>query len=105
MHSPPPKHELKPAAELSIAVLAGIPLVKEGDDIAGLILNGLAASGLSLQRGDVLVIAQKIVSKSEGRVVDLRGVTPPPRAKQLAAEVEKDARLVELIRQERIEFQ
>jgi coenzyme F420-0:L-glutamate ligase/coenzyme F420-1:gamma-L-glutamate ligase len=103
MPSPAPKPQLKPAAELSIAALAGVPLVKEGDDIAGLILNGLAASGLSLQRGDVLVIAQKIVSKAEGRVVDLRQVTPSPRAKQLAAEVDKDARLVELILRESTE--
>jgi len=103
MPSPAQNPQLKPAAELSIAALAGIPLVKEGDDIAGLILNGLAASGLLLRRGDVLVIAQKIVSKAEGRVVDLRGVTPSPRAKQLAAEVDKDPRLVELILRESTE--
>ncbi len=103
MPSPAQNPQLKPAAELSIAALAGIPLVKEGDDIAGLILNGLAASGLLLRRGDVLVIAQKIVSKAEGRVDDLRGVTPSPRAKQLAAEVDKDPRLVELILRESTE--
>jgi coenzyme F420-0:L-glutamate ligase/coenzyme F420-1:gamma-L-glutamate ligase len=103
MPSPAQKPQLKPAAELSIAALAGIPLVKQGDDIAGLILNGLAASGLVLRRGDVLVIAQKIVSKAEGRVIDLRTVTPSPRAKQLAAEVDKDARLVELILRESTE--
>jgi coenzyme F420-0:L-glutamate ligase/coenzyme F420-1:gamma-L-glutamate ligase len=103
MPSPAQKPQLKPAAELSIAALAGIPLVKEGDDIAGLILNGLAASGLLLRRGDVLVIAQKIVSKAEGRVVDLRAVTPSLRAKQLAAEVDKDARLVELVLRESTE--
>lgn len=103
MPSPAQKPQLKPAAELSIAALAGIPLVKEGDDIAGLILNGLAASGLLLRRADVLVIAQKIVSKAEGRVVDLRAVTPSLRAKQLAVEVDKDARLVELILRESTE--
>src|SRR4249920_2160002 len=103
MPSPAQKRELKPAAELSIAALAGIPLVKQGDDIADLILNGLAASGLSLQRCDTLVIAQKIVSKAEGRVIDLRTVTPSPRATQLAAEVDKDARLVELILRESTE--
>ena len=103
MPSPAQKPQLKPAAELSIAALAGIPLVKEGDDIAGLILSGLAASGLSLLRGDVLVIAQKVVSKAEGRIVDLREVTPSVRAVQLAAEVDKDARLVELILRESTE--
>src|SRR5258705_12640702 len=103
MPSPAPKQQIKPAAELSIAALTGIPLVKEGDDIAGLILNGLAESGLLLRRGDVVVIAQKIVSKAEGRVADLRAVTPSPRAKNLAAEVDNDARLVELILRESTE--
>ena len=103
MPSPAQNPQLKPAAELSIAALAGIPLVKEGDDIAGLILNGLAASGLLLRRGDVVVIAQKIVSKAEGRVVDLRAVTPSPSAKKLAAAVDKDSRLVELILRESTE--
>src|SRR5437763_2962655 len=103
MPSPLPKPQLTPAAEISVVALAGIPLVKQGDDIAGLILDGLAASGLSLRRGDILVIAQKIVSKAEGRVVDLREVLPSPRAEQLAAEVDKDARLVELILRESTE--
>jgi len=102
MPSPAPKPQLAPAAEVSIAALTGIPLVKQGDDIAGLILDGLAASGLSLRRGDILAIAQKIVSKAEGRVVDLREA-PSPRATQLAAEVDKDARLVELILRESTE--
>jgi coenzyme F420-0:L-glutamate ligase/coenzyme F420-1:gamma-L-glutamate ligase len=83
--------------------LAGIPLVQPGDDIAGLILHGLKASGLALQSGDIVVIAQKIVSKAEGRLVDLREVTPSKRAVQLAAEVNKDARLVELILSESTE--
>jgi coenzyme F420-0:L-glutamate ligase/coenzyme F420-1:gamma-L-glutamate ligase len=103
MPNPAPKPELAPAAEVSIAALAGIPLVNKGDDVAGLILDGLAASGLSLRRGDVLVIAQKVVSKAEGRTVDLREVTPSPRAEQLAAEVDKDARLVELVLRESTE--
>jgi coenzyme F420-0:L-glutamate ligase/coenzyme F420-1:gamma-L-glutamate ligase len=78
-------------------------LVRSGDDIAELIVNGLASSGLSLQRGDVLVLAQKIVSKAEGRVIDLRGVTPSARAEQLAREVDKAPRLVELILRESTE--
>ncbi len=97
MASPAEKPDAKPAAELSISALAGIPLVQPGDNIADLILQGLNASGLALRRGDIVVIAQKIVSKAEGRAVDLREVTPSARAKQLAAEVTKDARLVELI--------
>ena len=94
------KLDPRPAAELSIAALAGIPLVRVGDNVADLIVQGLAASGLTLARGDVIVIAQKIVSKAEGRQVDLRSVAPSARAGQLAAEVDKDPRLVELILRE-----
>jgi coenzyme F420-0:L-glutamate ligase/coenzyme F420-1:gamma-L-glutamate ligase len=97
MPSPAGKLDARPAAELSIAALAGIPLVKPGDDISDLILNGLAASGLALRQGDIVVIAQKIVSKAERRLFDLREVTPSARALQLAAVVDKDPRLVELI--------
>jgi coenzyme F420-0:L-glutamate ligase / coenzyme F420-1:gamma-L-glutamate ligase len=97
------KLDARPAAKLSVAALAGIPLVRPGDNVADLIVGGLAASGLSLQRGDVVVIAQKIVSKAEGRIVDLRTVMPSQRAETLAADVGKDARLVELILRESTE--
>src|SRR5262245_42435158 len=93
----------RPAAGLSVAALSGIPLVRPGDNVADLIAGGLAASGLSLQRGDMVVIAQKVVSKAEGRIVDLGTVTPSQRAQALAAEVGKDARLVELILRESTE--
>jgi coenzyme F420-0:L-glutamate ligase/coenzyme F420-1:gamma-L-glutamate ligase len=103
MPEPAAKLEATPAAELTVVALAGIPLVRRGDDIAELILHGLASSGLALQRGDILVIAQKIASKAEGRFVDLRTVTPSERAQALAAEVNKDPRLVELILRESTE--
>jgi len=103
MPRPAEKPEPKAAAELRVLALAEIPLVQAGDDIADLVLHGLASSGLALRRSDVLVIAQKIVSKAEGRVVDLRDVTPSARATTLAAEVDKDARLVELILRESTE--
>jgi coenzyme F420-0:L-glutamate ligase/coenzyme F420-1:gamma-L-glutamate ligase len=103
MSSPVERIHPRPAAELSIAALAGIALVRPGDDIADLIVQGLLASGLALRRGDVVVIAQKIVSKAEDRQVDLRTVTPSERARTLAAEVDKDARLVELILRESTE--
>ena len=103
MSSAVEKLDPRPAAELSIAALAGIPLVQPGDDVAQLILQGLAVSGLALQRGDVLVIAQKIVSKSEGRNVNLRDVMPSARANELAPAVDKDPRLVELILRESTE--
>ena len=103
MSSPAERLDPWPAAEMSIAALAGIPLVKPGDDVAALILGGLASSGLALQRGDVLAVAQKIVSKAEGREVDLRTVAPSPRAIELAHKVDKDPRLVELILRESTE--
>jgi coenzyme F420-0:L-glutamate ligase/coenzyme F420-1:gamma-L-glutamate ligase len=103
MSDPAARLDARPAAELAIAALAGIPPVRPGDNVADLILAGLAASGLALQRGDIVVVAQKIVSKAEGRFVDLGTVAPSPRAKALAAEVDKDARLVELILRESAE--
>jgi len=86
-----------PASELRLLALPGIPLVVQGDDIATLILDALTACGETLRDGDVLVIAQKIVSKAEGRVVRLAAVTPSARAIALAKETGKDPRLVELI--------
>ena len=103
MSSQAEKISPRPAAEISVAALSGIPHVHPGDDIADLVLQGLAHSGLSLRRGDIVVIAQKIVSKAEGRIVDLREVTPSPRASELAATVDKDPRLVELILRESAE--
>jgi coenzyme F420-0:L-glutamate ligase/coenzyme F420-1:gamma-L-glutamate ligase len=77
-----------------------MPVVKPGDDLANLILDALQRSSLELVNGDILVIAQKIVSKAEGRFVNLAGVNPSEKAVQLAAQVDKDARLVELILRE-----
>lgn len=77
--------------------LRDIPLIQPGDDLAAVILASLEKSGWALQNGDVLVMAQKVVSKAENRIVDLAGVTPSPRAVELAREVDKDPRLVELI--------
>lgn len=85
---------------LTLTALAGIPLIKPGDDLTAVLLNSLQGAGIRLQDGDILVIAQKIVSKSEGRLVNLVGVQPSPRAMLLAGEIDKDARLVELILQE-----
>jgi len=92
-----------PKAELTITALAGIKLVQQGDDIADIIVQGLARSGLTLRTGDILVLAQKIVSKAEGRFVDLATVRPSARAYHLAKEVDKDPRLVEVILNESTE--
>lgn len=103
MSSPAENVAPGPAAEIGLAALAGIPHVRPGDDIADVVLRGLAGSGMAVRHGDIVVIAQKIVSKAEGRMVDLRGVTPSARALGLAADVGKDPRLVELILRESTE--
>lgn len=88
------------AREISIRALPGVPIVKAGDDLAAIIADALDAARMALRAGDVLVIAQKIVSKAEGRLVLLADVTPSPEAAELAAKVDKDPRLVELILRE-----
>lgn len=85
------------AARMEIIAPASVPLVRPGDDLAAIVIAALGDAGEILRDGDVLVLAQKIVSKSEDRYVALDTVTPSPRAVQLAREVDKDARLVELI--------
>jgi coenzyme F420-0:L-glutamate ligase/coenzyme F420-1:gamma-L-glutamate ligase len=85
---------------VSLIALPNFPHVQPGHDLAALLGQSLAGAGLSLQTGDVLVLAQKIVSKSEGRLVRLADVQPSERANELAQQTGKDARLVELILQE-----
>jgi coenzyme F420-0:L-glutamate ligase/coenzyme F420-1:gamma-L-glutamate ligase len=82
---------------LTLTALAGLPLVKPGDDLAVLLQAALQRANIAVQDGDILVIAQKIVSKAEGRIVNLNEVIPSPRASALAREVDKDPRLVEVI--------
>ena len=88
---------------LSITPIGGIKLVESGDDLASLLLEGLAASGLDLEDGDIVAVAQKIVSKAEGRQVDLATVEASQEACRLAQETEKDPRLVQLILDESTE--
>jgi coenzyme F420-0:L-glutamate ligase/coenzyme F420-1:gamma-L-glutamate ligase len=84
-------------AAVSLIPLTGVPLVEPGDDLGSITAAALRANGLSLAEGDVLVVAQKIVSKAEGRSVALASVSPSARAVALAAEAGKDPRLVEII--------
>lgn len=77
--------------------LDGIPEVAESDDLAQLIAAAADASAVELRSSDVIVVAQKIVSKAEGRFVDLADVEPTTEAESLAATTEKDPRLVQLI--------
>jgi coenzyme F420-0:L-glutamate ligase / coenzyme F420-1:gamma-L-glutamate ligase len=83
--------------QLTIIGLKGVPMVQPGDDLARLTLDAYAATGLAPEDGDVLVVAQKIISKAEGRMVDVSAVEPSPEAVALAAETEKDPRLCEVI--------
>lgn len=85
---------------LTLTPLANIPLIRQGDDLADIIFKALHTTSLQLQDGDILVIAQKIVSKAEGRMVDLTTVIPSQQAMQLGAKTEKDPRMVELILKE-----
>jgi coenzyme F420-0:L-glutamate ligase/coenzyme F420-1:gamma-L-glutamate ligase len=80
--------------------LPGIPLIQPGDNLASLILTALVRANLQLAPDDILVLAQKIVSKAEGRLVNLSTMIPSPRAEELALQAEKDPRLVELILRE-----
>ncbi|RLG49191.1 MAG: coenzyme F420-0:L-glutamate ligase [Thermoproteota archaeon] len=74
----------------------GIPDVKEGDDIAKIIVQKLSEMGVSLENGDIIVVTQKIVSKAEGRIVNLGAVEPSQFAVEIARRYEKDARVIEL---------
>ena len=85
---------------LTLTPLPGLPMIRPGDDLAEMILQSLATIGLALQDGDVLVLAQKIVSKSEGRLRNLAAVQPSARALDLAARAEKDPRVMELVLEE-----
>lgn len=91
------------APDLRLFSLRGIPEVHEGDDLAQIALDALSRTDVSLQERDILVFAQKIVSKAEGRSVDVAEVVPSERARRLAEETGKDPRVVELILQESTE--
>ena len=89
---------------LVLTPLEGIPLIQEGDDLARLILEAMHRQNLELVNGDILILAQKIVSKSEGRRVFLNSVKPNAKAKELAAKTEKDPHMVQLILDESAEI-
>ncbi len=82
---------------LTLTPLQSIPLIRQGDDIADIILSSIHATSITLDDDDILVLGQKIVSKAEGRMVNLAHVTPSQPAKELAHRIEKDPRLVELM--------
>jgi coenzyme F420-0:L-glutamate ligase/coenzyme F420-1:gamma-L-glutamate ligase len=88
---------------VSLAALPGIPVVQPGDDLAFLIAEALNRAELRLEDGDALVVTSKIVSKAEGRQVDLRTVQPSEEALRLASLTGKDPRMVELALRESVE--
>jgi coenzyme F420-0:L-glutamate ligase / coenzyme F420-1:gamma-L-glutamate ligase len=87
-------------APLTLTPLQGIPLIRQGDDLADIILGSLHGMSLSFEDDDILVLGQKIVSKAEGRMVNLATVTPGRSALDLAKQIDKDPRIVELILRE-----
>jgi coenzyme F420-0:L-glutamate ligase/coenzyme F420-1:gamma-L-glutamate ligase len=95
--------ELATRRAASFIAVPGVPLISPGDDLGTILIDNLESVGLPLHNDDVLVIAQKVVSKSEGRYVDLAAVVPSRRARELATAVDKDPRLVEVILSESLQ--
>lgn len=107
MTAPPDaKPSTGPAARIScderleLHALPGLPLIAQGDDLAALISAGLTRAAITLRDGDILAVTSKVLSRAEGRFVDLRTVAVSEAAQRLATETGKDARLVELILRE-----
>ncbi len=86
--------------KLTLTTLQNIPLIRQNDNLADILLSSLAQANIELQNDDILVLAQKIVSKAEGRMRNLAEVTPSARAIELAEQTQKDARVVELMLEE-----
>jgi coenzyme F420-0:L-glutamate ligase / coenzyme F420-1:gamma-L-glutamate ligase len=85
---------------LQLLPIAGLGEIRQGHDLASLLVAAADKSGINFANGDILAIAQKIVSKAEGRIVDLSSVWPSPAAQQLAAKRNRDPRLVEVVLRE-----
>jgi coenzyme F420-0:L-glutamate ligase/coenzyme F420-1:gamma-L-glutamate ligase len=88
---------------LTVLPLTGIDEIRPGDDLSAVIAKAVATAGFTLAAGDILVVTQKIVSKSEGRFVDLRDVAVGDEAQRIAEVTGKDPRLVELVLRESVE--
>ena len=86
--------------EIRLIPVDGIPLVKPGDNLPEIIIQSANSSKIEWIEGDILVIAQKIISKAEGRLVNLKQIKPSKSAVKLGSVTQKDPRLVELILQE-----
>lgn len=89
-------------AEIRVLGVDGIPEASPGDDSGELVVEGLKRSEIDVQDGDVVVVTQKLISKAEGRLVNLAEITPSPFAERLALRYEKDARQVEVVLRESV---
>jgi coenzyme F420-0:L-glutamate ligase/coenzyme F420-1:gamma-L-glutamate ligase len=94
------KEKLNNPHQIIYTAVEGIPIINSGDDLAEIIYSRSMDQHLQVENGDIFVLAQKIVSKAEGRLVDLRSISPRFRAKRIANKVDKDPRLIELILRE-----
>ena len=100
--SAPDTSEEAPLQAVQLIGVRGLPEVRPGMDVARLLLDALPRAGLTLQRGDVLVVTHKIVSKAEGQLVDMRGVEPSDLARRYAEQWGKDPRQVEVVLRESV---
>lgn len=87
----------KTSKPISLLAVNGIPEIKPNDDLPAIIYDAVIDSGIAFEQGDIIVCAQKIISKAENRIVDLNKITPSPYAHTLSKEVSKDPRLIEVI--------
>lgn len=85
---------------LTLTTLQNIPIIRQDDILADILVDSLQTTQVQLENNDILVLAQKIVSKSEGRMVDITTIAPSAQAIELAKQAEKDPRVVELMLQE-----
>ena len=86
--------------EIRIIGIQGIPEVESGDDLASMIVDASKRQGLDIMDNDIIVVTHKIVSKAEGRIVDLKKVSPSEFALKISKSRNKDARMVEVILRE-----
>ena len=86
--------------KIEIIAIPDLPMFRRGDDLPGILFDRARAAGIGFEEQDVVVVTQKIVSKVEGRAVRLSEVEPSPEAVELAAEVRKDPRFVEVVLRE-----
>ena len=94
------RYAKRPAPHIEVMSIGGLPEIREGDDLARLISRAARKSKVTFRDRDILVLAQKVVSKGEGRLARLSTVEPSAQALQLAAKGRRDPRLVEIILRE-----